>query len=114
MDHDGLCPSSLTDLSPDYWPAAPEAFCAYARRDGRIGRYVYFSPSGRLADLPESTALAADYPGNHSEGGSVLYTDGSVVWMNDSFPKFVASLMPSGVTLATNSLKWYEWQPGDL
>lgn len=110
MDHEDHFPPTLDTLS------SARTFCPTGRRDGKVGRYVYFKPQGRLSDLPEDTPIAADYPDNHragghvrNTGGCVLHADGNVTWMGKDFATFVASNLSSDVTLDDNNLKWYQW-----
>jgi prepilin-type processing-associated H-X9-DG protein len=113
-DHDGRYPQSLSDLVPDYWSRSNRMFCAYGRRDGRVGRYVYFPPNPNPPVDFASTPIAADYPDNHNSGGNVLYADGSVLWLNEEFSAFVRKRLPEGTSLLDNDLKWYQWKCEDL
>jgi hypothetical protein len=90
----------------------PAWFCPYARRDGKVGDYIYIAPKEKsLTDLSGKEPILFDYPGNHKNGGGdVGFSDGHVVFVDqDSFNKLLNSNLPPGYVLKNNNLKWYEW-----
>ena len=67
-DHKGLCPPTLSALSPEYLAAGtdvfcPQTFCPYARRDGRIGEGMSTSrQAGSSAISPRTLRLQPTTP----------------------------------------------------
>jgi len=107
LENGGWCPP---DLSPIYLPHLGrdwrQFFCPYARRDGKVGRYVYLGAGERYDSQDGTVPLMADYPDNHGSGGSVIYNDGHVEVNCDEVIR--KHLLP-GQELLENRLRWYEY-----
>lgn len=113
-EHNGDCPPSLFDLLPLYMMSIEQEvhYCLSARSVGRIGRYIYFRPKDKLADLTTDTPLMADYPDNHEGTGTVLYANGHTEVIKD-FHNWIQEHLPPDGKLLDNNLKWYQWKPSE-
>jgi len=94
-DNEGLCPPGLKALEPKYMQAPFERWgiCHTARKEGKPGHYLYWGSGKTLKDIPADRPLVADYPGNHGEGGNVVYPEGKYKWIPKNYEEFIRPYM---------------------
>jgi hypothetical protein len=96
-------------------------YCPLARKNGKIGRFVWTGAGKEWNPAPTRRWDAAykgqepiifDYPDNHPEGGYALFVDGDIAKFDAaSWKTFLDEHLPKDFRPENNDLKWWQWEP---